>query len=113
MFGQLLQDICQQHNFILFGYCILPDHVHFLVQKNGRCTLSKLMNYVKGKFSKLMTPGRFWQPRFNFRIVGDDNRFIHTVEFIRYNYRRAGLSNYYSNRPWVRIDWGAIDRFYR
>lgn len=111
-FGMLLREICRQENFLLFGYCILPDHVHFLVQKNGHMTLSKMMNLLKGKFSRLMSPGRFWQPRFNFRIVGNDERFVHIVEYIRYNYRKIELPEMYGQSPWVWIDWEAINNLW-
>lgn len=112
MLGSLIKQLCLENNFILFCYCILPNHIHLLVRRDGRITLSKLMNNIKGKFSRLMVAGRFWQPRFNFRIIEDDSRFVRTVEYIQYNYHKMELPAYYGQEPWVFINWSAIQRFW-
>jgi len=112
IFANLLQGACQELEFVLFGYCVMPDHVHLLVLRKGRTTLSTMMNAAKGRFSKRMPLGRFWQPRFNFRIVETDDRFFNTVEYIRHNYRKAGLPREYGQPPWVFIDREAIKLFF-
>lgn len=109
---RMLRIFC--HNqYYTSSFCVLPNHIHILVARKGDVTLSALMNTVKGRFSKLMSPGRFWQPRFNFRIIDNDDRFIHTVEYIQYNYRKMELSDTFGNWPWVWIDWQDIQRMFK
>lgn len=98
-FGNLLRQLCKQYDFVFFGYCILPDHVHFLVYKNGRTTLSRLMNIVKGRFLRDMEPGRFWQPRFNFRIIDNERRLANTLQYIQYNFQKHGLVDRFGRPP--------------
>jgi len=33
VFGQVIQTCCQMKGFVLFAYCILPNHVHVLLKK--------------------------------------------------------------------------------
>lgn len=39
-------------NFYLFGYVIMPDHFHLLLQPCEEYSLSKIMNYIKGNFAR-------------------------------------------------------------
>lgn len=109
--GEVIQWACVEKQFVLFGYCILPNHTHLLVRKQGLPSLLKLMNDVKGRFSHSLKMGRFWQPRFNFRIVEDEDRFIRTVEYIRYNFRKMHLVERYGQHPYVFLDWTRIQLF--
>ncbi|MFH0828869.1 MAG: transposase [Candidatus Kerfeldbacteria bacterium] len=109
-FSRVLRRSCIQYDFALFGFCVLPNHVHLLVRRNGRYSLSKLMNIVKGRYSILLRQGRFWQPRFNFRIIDSDLRFNRTVEYIRYNFRKTELPERYGKPPWVYIDEAAREK---
>lgn len=109
--GKVIEVACAEKEFILFGYCILPNHIHLLIQKHGRHKLSVLMKTIKGRFWRVVSNGsgrRFWQPRFNFRIVDNAERFINTIEYIRYNYQKMDLDGKYGQAPFVFIDWQAI-----
>jgi hypothetical protein len=99
----------------------LPDHVHLLVFNRNttpqrgiripRCgdndmfTLSHLMHAIKRNFARQQpTSGRLWQPRFNFRIIDNEERFYTTLQYIKYNYRKMELPQSYGKTPWVYVD---------
>jgi len=111
MLRQIIIEACRERHYILFAYCMLPDHVHILVRKVGDQTLSVLMKTVKGRYWRAELGGRIWQPRFNFRIVGDDDRFMRTAEYIRFNYRKMNLDNRFGGVPWVWINWDNIREY--
>jgi len=106
--GQMIRTVASERYFDLPAYCILPNHIHLLVRKRGIFTLSKFMNDLKGRYSFQQRQGRLWQPRFNFRIVYDDNRFTRTIEYIKYNYRKMNLDEHFGQPPYVFIDWERI-----
>lgn len=106
--GKIIRGTCTEFGFILFGYCILPNHIHLLVKKNEITNLSRLMKHIKGRFWRHVCGDRFWQPRYNFRIVEDERRFGNTIQYIQYNYRKMELENIYGRYPFVYIDWEKI-----
>ncbi len=109
--GAIITSACKEFQFILYGYCILPDHMHLLVEKSGMATLSILMKHIKGRFWQVYNKGsglRLWQPRFNFRIIESVDRFNNTVEYIQYNYIKVSLSDQYGKAPFVCINWRVI-----
>lgn len=125
---------CQLKRFRLYAFCIMPDHVHLLVQKvgiensrglksprldgiatpqsglsrprmmNKSSTLSDLMQSIKGNYSRTRHQGRFWQPRFNFRIVSTEQRFQNTIQYIRDNYRKQNLPARFGVYPYMFVD---------
>lgn len=111
-FVAIVREACAKYGFDLFGYAILPDHVHLLVRKSGHETLSKLMKHIKGRFWRVVSGGRFWQPRFNFRIIENDERFLNTVEYFRYNYSRHSLDEKFGQPPYVFVDWKLVGRMF-
>ncbi len=106
----IIHDACKEYRFDLLGYAILPDHVHLLVLKSGHETLSRLMKRIKGRFWRTQSGNRFWQPRFNFRIIEDEDRFASTVEYIRRNYQHHDLNKRFGQTPFVNIYEDVIKR---
>lgn len=51
--GGIIINACRMKEFVLFAYCIMPDHVHLLVQKNSfsgaleKAPLRKRIDFVK------------------------------------------------------------------
>jgi len=107
----IICDACIERQFVLFACCILPNHIHLLVRKVGSYTLSVLMKTIKGRYWRAESGCRVWQPRFNFRIIYDDDRFMRTVEYIRFNYRKMNLEERFGGYPWVWIDWAIVRKY--
>jgi REP element-mobilizing transposase RayT len=73
-------------------------------------TVSELMHSIKSTYSQYLRPGKFWQHRFNFRIVGTERYFNHVVDYTRYNYRKMKLNENYGRAPFVFVDWEVVRR---
>ncbi len=109
--GKLIQQTCIEFGFELFAYCIMPDHVHMLVKKSGSVTVSRLMKHIKGRFWRVISGGsgnRIWQPRFNFRIVDNEEYFSNVIQYIIHNYQKAKIEDHYGKAPFVFVDWKQI-----
>lgn len=54
--------------FYLFGFVIMPDHCHFLLQLPAGGSISKLMNAYKRSVSFALGSGPIWQSRFHLLV---------------------------------------------
>ncbi len=77
------------HPFLIFGFVIMPDHCHFLLNVPAPYTISKLMNAYKSGLAFDLGIGAFWQARFDLRIP--DNGYA-TLKYIHENPVEVGLS---------------------
>ena len=52
---------------LLYGFIILPDHVHLMLKPNGKFNISQIMHAIKRHFSKnvnlILNEGEVGQPR--------------------------------------------------
>lgn len=93
-------------DFRLFGYVILPDHFHLLLQILEKISLSKIMKYVKGNFARKYNqfidpdPGNrhlnvgyrsVWQREYYESAVRDEKSFIGRLNYIHNNPVKRGL----------------------
>lgn len=88
----------EEHPFELYHYCLMPTHIHLLVQTKGAADFSNFMkrlnlaycHHFKQEYGWV---GHFWQSRFRSQVVGKDSYFIQCGKYIELNPCRAGLVN--------------------
>ncbi|MBN1779168.1 MAG: transposase [Candidatus Buchananbacteria bacterium] len=51
LFIEVLNECKDKYGFELFGYVIMPDHIHLLIKPNPRNTISDVMHRIKGSFA--------------------------------------------------------------
>ena len=80
----------------LYAYCVMPDHVHVLLQPNGG-NLIQYVQAVKGKttriYWKLGSTGKLWQRGFHDHILRCDESLHGIAQYILANPVRAGLTD--------------------
>jgi putative transposase len=65
---EALKRVTKAMGFLVHAYCLMPDHVHFLIE--AQCTTSNLIKFVAqwkqstGYAFRHELPRRFWQRRF-------------------------------------------------
>ena len=82
--------------FNIYHYCLMPNHVHLLIQtknaKNFSVFMKKLnlsyFHYYRKHYGWI---GHFWQGRFKSQTVGKDEYFIQCGKYIERNPVRAKL----------------------
>lgn len=86
----------QELPFDLFHYCLMPTHVHQLIQTHSAADYSLFMkkinlayfHYYRKKYGWV---GHFWQDRFKSQPVGKDDYFIQCGKYIEMNPVRKKL----------------------
>lgn len=85
------------HPFLLFGFVIMPDHCHFLMNVPAPETISKIMNVYKSGLTFQLGVPKIWQPRYDMRIP---NNSVKVLQYIHQNPVRAGLVENSADYPW-------------
>jgi putative transposase len=83
--------------FFLYGFVIMPDHCHFLMQVPAPGSLSKIVGRYKMGVSHSLQIGPIWQPRFHMKTCSSP---IDALCYIHLNPLRAGLSETPESYPW-------------
>ncbi len=80
----------------LHAWVVMPNHVHVLIEPNGRRSLSLIVQSWKSYTAKQMMPvgaprRRLWQPDYWDRFIRNRHHFLAVVAYIHHNPVRAGL----------------------
>jgi len=89
----------------LYGYCLMPNHVHLLGQIEVAKNLSKFMHaitrsytaYFNDKYTKV---GHLWQGRFKNKVIVKDQYLVDCISYIELNPVRAKIVNTPYEYPW-------------
>lgn len=101
-FEHTLETLRQRHGFLVFGYVLMPEHVHLLLTEPKLRTLASTLDVLKAQTSRRLKGPRdhFWQPRYyDFNVFTEDK---HT-EKLRYMHRNPVVRGLVANPehwPW-------------
>jgi len=89
----------------LFGYCLMPNHVHLILEIRSPSNLAKFMQsltqtYTKYFNEKYSRVGHLWQGRFKSMNIEKNVYFIECVYYVEANPVRAKLVSSPINYPW-------------
>jgi len=85
------------HPFLLFGFVVMPDHCHFLLNVSAPYTISKLLgSYKSGLIFDLNVP-KLWQAGFDARIPKNAHQVL---RYIHENPVHAKLCERIRDYPW-------------
>ena len=120
LFLSLLEELRIQYVFVVFGYVVMPEHVHLLLSEPKHKDLSIVMQVLKQRVSRdvhqrlsrtassAQRPWRstapdefhFWQPRFHDFNVYTPHKFTEKLNYIHNNPVRRGLVTQPGDWPW-------------
>jgi len=84
LFEQTLERIRRRYVLHVFGYVIMPEHVHVMVSEPRRGLLGRAIQALKVSVSKQSTQRPYWLPRYyDFNVHSEEKR----VEKLRYMHR--------------------------
>lgn len=83
----------------LLAWCVMPNHVHVVVQPLGTHSLPDILHSWKSYSSRLALKlvgqsGTFWQAEYYDHIIRDEDDLWHAIEYILANPTAAGLQNW-------------------
>ena len=92
--------------YSLLAWCIMPNHVHVLVETLQGHTLSGIVKSWKSFTSRqanaLLRPHRctFWEPDYFDRYMRNEDHLMRTIEYVENNPVKAGLVDKAADWPW-------------
>lgn len=87
----------QKYSVKIFAWCIMGNHVHFVMEPSTEEGLSKLFAVVQQRFSRYLnrmnrTYGRNWQERF-YSTAMDKEHLYHAIRYVELNPVRAKITD--------------------
>jgi putative transposase len=100
-----LREEQERQNCVVFTYCLMPDHLHFLASPGlDGISILKFTDQFKGKATNrswaLGWRGKLWQPRYYDHIVRAEEDLRAIAEYILNNPVRKGLAERAVDWPW-------------
>jgi len=102
VFLDILEQTRQRHQFYLFGYVLMPEHVHLLLSEPKLQPLSNTFRALKTQTSKLLKGSRehFWQRRYYDRNIITQAEFVEKLRYMHRNPVKRGLVEKPEDWPW-------------
>jgi REP-associated tyrosine transposase len=93
VFESALEQVRRIYRLYVYGYVVMPEHVHLLLSEPPRNTLAEALKSLKQGVSRRLTgdAAHFWQKRyydFNIRNYG---QFVEKLRYIHRNPVKQGL----------------------
>ncbi len=92
----ILKRAKKKYNFRIGNYCIMDNHVHFILKPLKGDSLSAIMQWILGVFAQKYNKifklhGHVWYDRFKSKIIIDFRQYLHTFIYISNNPVKAGI----------------------
>jgi putative transposase len=86
----------KKYRFRIWNFCLMDNHIHFLIEPAKGESLSAIMRWILGVFAmsynkKNGLTGHVWGERFHSRILDGLRDFVLAFAYIDYNPVKAGL----------------------
>ncbi|MDO8661751.1 MAG: transposase [Candidatus Omnitrophota bacterium] len=86
----------RKHSLLLYGYCLMPNHIHIIGEPKNPSKLPSFMQglhrsytaYYNKKYNKV---GHLWQGRFKAKVIARDQYLIDCIAYVEQNPIRANL----------------------
>jgi len=106
-----LQDAKNKFHFRLANFCVMPTHIHLLIEPGEGTSLSNIMHYIKNRSAKWWnnihgSTDHVWGNRYFARAVKDPQEFDFIMNYIDQNPVKVGLSS-------TPEEWKASGAYYK
>jgi putative transposase len=96
LYLNVLQDLHEQHEIVIYHYCLMNNHLHLLLQTRRPESFSRFMMRVNLTYffyfnKKYGYVGHLFQNRFKSNIIDTDLYLLNCGKYIELNPVRAGL----------------------
>lgn len=93
---EILRHYKKRYNFKLYAYCLMPNHIHLILEAKRPSDLAKIMqgltlSYTVWFNKKYKKVGHLWQGRFKSMVIQKDRYLINCLQYIELNPVRAEI----------------------
>src|SRR5262245_54234720 len=105
----------QRYPFALFGYCLMSNHFHLLLQPADGQSISRILQSLTVAHTwryhrRHRSVGHVWQGRFKSPVVQDDDHLLTVLRYIEANPLRAGIVRDAADYRWSSYAVHALGR---
>jgi putative transposase len=117
LFLEILEEVRQQHRFVVLGYVVMPEHFHLLMSEPQVGNPSTAMQSVKQRYAQRVIrrsrrrdqaqgslserePMPVWQPRFYDFNVWTEHKRVEKLRYMHRNPVKRGLLPEPEQWPW-------------
>ena len=100
LFPECLERMRRRFAMCVYGYVVMPEHVHLLLGEPEKGTLAEAIHYLKLSFSKRVKSGSFWQKRYYDRNVRNWREFEIKLRYLHRNPVKRGLVRSAADWKW-------------
>jgi len=114
IFESALERVRRSYRLYVYGYVVMPEHVHLLVSEPQQGTLAEALKSLKQGTSRRLIrnlplepkaglsgpPEHFWQKRYYDFNIRNYPQFVEKLRYIHRNPVKAGLCERPENWPW-------------
>ncbi len=94
IFEQSLEDMRVRYRFLVFGYVVMPEHVHLLISEPSLSRLDRAIHAIKLSVASQLKERPFWLVRYyDFNVRTEKKR----TEKLRYMHRNPVVRGLVSN----------------
>ena len=99
-----IKEDAKRYDTDVIAYCIMPDHIHLLLQPNGKLPVTRYVDLVKGKITRLLHrngfSGKVWQRGYFEHILRRSEKPGNLVKYVLENPVRRGLVDSFHDFAW-------------
>jgi putative transposase len=102
-FISALERVRQHYNLCVYGYVVMPEHIHLLISEPERGTLAQAMQSLKQGVARrlaLRAKDSFWQARYYDFNTWSEHKFVEKLRYIHRNPVERGLVAHPEDWPW-------------
>jgi putative transposase len=102
-FESSLERVRQSYGLCVYGYVVMPEHAHLLVNEPERGCLSQMLQSLKQSVARtlaLRAADSFWQARYYDFNVWSEHKFVEKLRYIHRNPVVRGLVERPEDWPW-------------
>src|SRR5581483_1370707 len=102
IFESALERVRRSYRLSVYGYAVMPDHVHLLLSEPRRDTLADALKSLKQGVARRLIENadHFWQKRYYDFNVRNEAQFVEKLHYIHSNPVNAGLCGCPEDWPW-------------
>jgi len=102
---RILKKYKSKYKFSLYGYCLMPNHVHLIMEPRRQKDLSKIMQGLNLSYAIWFNKnydkvGHLHQDRFKSMVVYKDKYILNCINYIEANPVRAQIIEYPGDYKW-------------
>lgn len=92
-----LQTAKKEFNCLIYGYCLMGNHIHMVIQPSKIDGLSKMLKLVFGRYTRYINKtykrtGTLWEGRFKSSPIEQERYLLGCIRYIEMNPLRAKLA---------------------